>query len=266
MPAARTTSRAARRSATDGARPTMSSGVHRAPRANTGTPLTWTNRPSRSTSWSARAPALRVRKPIRPPSIAVSPTPPTTRRRTAYRAGSPWVWGHHRRTPAIRISPVAVTSPAACVGDERRATRRLRIARTVDDDVDGRRDAPVEHPQPDVDRKDSVVALDPRAEAQVLDDEPRRRSSVIGRHGPTAAGRGENPGMRPSSIVRNQRRLLSATSRVRQPGSRPTLRRQLRCQRAAADRELVVAGHEAPRRRRRRAPGTSTRSSGPSDR
>ena len=45
---------------------------------------------------------------------------------------------------------------------------------------------------------------------------PRRRSRVTGRHGPTAGGPGANPGARPSSVVRNQRRLPSATTAVRQ--------------------------------------------------
>ena len=40
--------------------------------------------------------------------------------------------------------------------------------------------------------------------------------TVMGRQGPTGAGRGDQPGMRPSNVVRYQRRFDSLVSRVRQ--------------------------------------------------
>ena len=73
---------------------------------------------------------------------------------------------------------------------------------------------------------------------------PLRRSSVIGRHGPTAAGRG-----REARDATQEHRPKPAEVVVRdQPGPPPrpraALRRELRGQCPAADREHVVAGHE----------------------
>ena len=104
---------------------------------------------------------------------------------------------------------------------------------------------------------------------------PRGSTSSTGRHGPTSGGAGAKPGARPSSEVRNQRRLPSTGTRDRQRarGFRGMPSSGVRAR--AADDELVLArgdrdvvrertstrsGPRARRRRTRRTPSRVRRS------
>src|SRR6476661_3766829 len=223
IPAARTVSRAVRSSARVAPRSTASSGVQSAPRAKTGTPLTWTNSPSRSISWSGRGPAAMVRKPTRPRStVAAPPAPSPASSRTSLSAAAPWVCGHQRVTSGTRTSPAKIAAPSppsasASVSGARVIVTSPRPAApsTVTVTVPGRSAPSVRCSR----RRTARTPRSPSTRVRSADSSttsPRRRSSSTGRHGPAGAGPAANPGMRPMSVVRIQRRLLSATSRVRQ--------------------------------------------------
>ncbi len=169
---------------------------------------------------------------------------PVTSRRAAYRAGSPWVWGHHRSASGIRISPVATIAPdgpAARSSDPRVSVAPAGPSRTTATVV-GR--SPPRSRSSDEDRHDAGAAVEPRTQPQILDDEAPS---------PLQGDRAPRPdGGRPGREARNatqQHRPEPAQVVVRdQPGPPAgpgtALGRQLRGQRSAADRELVVAGQE----------------------
>ncbi len=215
--------------------PRRSGGVQTAPRANTGTPLTAQGEP---VALRAAASTRRARKPDRADGEAT----PLRRRSmiTVVQRGSPWVCGHQRCTsgdPELAADPAAPSSRARSARHAPAATARRRragqVTRTGPAAAAPRRAAARRRRRPSTAR--TRVAAARRRARRV------RRSSATGRHGPTTAGPGANPGARPSSIVRKKRRLPSATSRVRQRARGRRRDRQQRGQRPAADHELVVA-------------------------
>ena len=247
MPAARTVSSAARSASGDGARPTMSSGVQRAPRANTGDVVD-VDEQAVALDVVVR-PRARCERPEADPARVDRRGPPSapTTSRTSYRAGAPWVCGHQRSTAGIRSSPWRASSlPSGRLREPRRDDRPVGPSTSSSTRI-ARSRRPSEAPEARRGPDSTPSSPSSRGRRRQLRRRRgrRRRSSQIGRHGPTAAGPGENAGIRPSSIVRNQRRLLSATSRVRQRARGRRWPAELRRQRPAADRELVVRPRSA---------------------
>ncbi len=137
------------------------------------------------------------RKPSAPRSASVVPAACRTRRRAAYSAGSPWVCGHHSRTSGTLKRP-EYRSPAP---DGVRTAVWVRPSRSTTSSTlfvvapsrAAMRHAAVRLPSASARRRRSSMAT------------PRRRSRRTPRHGPTGAAGGDQPGVRPSSVVRNQR-------------------------------------------------------------
>ena len=173
-------------------------GVHTAPRAKTGTPLTASASASRSASKPGRAPARGTRRP------AAAPTRPVEHQRTSCSAGAPCVCGHQRSAPGTRTSP-----RSAAVGIARR---------------DGAAPATL-HPTPRTspaharrDGQDAVVALHARAQRHLDHTTARagaRATPAATARRSAARARTRRPA-RGSPCARSAARRRSSTTLVRQ--------------------------------------------------
>ena len=214
MPPSRAASRAARSSSSEGARPTGSTGVQTAPRANTPTPLTCRSRPAVSASWRSPGPPARARKPTRPASTATASPSRSTSSRASYSAGSPCVCGHQRGGPGNLERPLGHRVHAVLAQFERRPGALIAPAHL---DLDRARAALVQAAQARPHRQHA-----PRRPPAAGAAAARRRRDPGGAPATPAAtarparGPGAKPGARPSIVVRKKRRFWFATTRVRQ--------------------------------------------------
>ena len=148
---------------------------------------------------------------------------------------------------------MGVRPPARDVGDGHGAAHLDPARRRLDSQAGrgGRPEAPPSSTStapgtaPPSPRSDARTESTPSAPSSLVPSSSRstasrrRRSIHTGRHGPTAAGPGANPGARPSSIVRKKRKPPSTSLRApARPG--PTPHAQLRAQCPAAYRQLVA--------------------------
>ena len=171
MPASRTVSSAARRSALGCAecdrverRPERAAGED-------GTPLTWTDSPSRSMSWSAVGPAA---SDPEPDAAGIDDVAARRRRRsssrTACRAGSPCVCGHQRRDVAGSAArPSTVERRRLGDGDRGRARRRPVGPSTTTVDASSRTGRPGSRSAGAGRVSTPVVAVEAGPDRQVLD-------------------------------------------------------------------------------------------------
>jgi len=219
-PAARTWATAASQSFGAVCSVSGSSGIQQAPRANTGTSLTTSWKPSlrRSTSM--------LRKPTWPTARVCGGVPAGTPWGTSfsvasYKAGSPWVCGHHRS--ACGTSTVARHRPSSAGQASASTLRPWRVRHTRTDCAAA---APASKPTASTRRPCSPwrEACRSRCTGRSGAD----ASSQMARHGPTVAACGDQPGVRPSKVVRHQRSCGWATMGARQRG------RCRRCFRASA--------------------------------
>src|SRR4051812_2509460 len=177
MPATRTRFSPASRATSSVARTASSpppTGVHTAPRAKTGTPLT--AKASTSRSASKPGPGASARNPTRPAATASAPSRIS---RTSCRTGSPCVCGHQRSAPGTRTSAAnAPSSPtAACAAQPATSTATARTPPAA-------RPRTASTPSSPSTRGRSAISPT---------DGPRRRTSHTGRHGPTIGGPGAQP-------------------------------------------------------------------------
>ena len=221
-----------------------SSGVHTAPRANTGTPLTCSVEAVALES-SARGSPARGTRPVRRRADARSPARPAGARRS--RAGSPCVCGHHGRRRRSRSSP----SPRSPRPRRRQldAGAMASSARQLDRRRSGSRRA-VERRSTPRTASTPAVAVEPRTQLAAA----RTAAPAAARAGPAATAR--RAAARAQSPARGRAASCDRSAGCRSKRARSASAPAVVCetsssgrQRPAADRKLVARARSAVLRR-----------------
>ena len=160
-----------------------------------------------------------VRNPTDPRSTVISSARPAIRifRLALYNAGSPWVCGHHRSISLTCKWLFHVAMPLLFVSVQVNSLRSMRSCRascrcTVSMALADR--TAVCTWQLTI----PALPLTATVSDEFMMSIWRRRSSQMSFQGPTTAAVGDQPGVRPNKVVRNQRSCWCSTMGARQRG------------------------------------------------